>query len=196
MKKFFCLKISALLLALLMLSLVSLQCFAAAICTPKTMGAYYDAETNTFGIRGLYNGVIQEGRMYMLNILDAKGAMVSTRNPMGSELDKGNGVFEYSFSLNSSSIANLTMPMTVTLKCTTAGVIEPISAVVGDLTKGDVNLDGKVNNLDATVVLQYDAGIIELSATKKAGDVNGDEKINNLDATEILKYDAGIIDSF
>ncbi len=61
---------------------------------------------------------------------------------------------------------------------------------------GDVNGDGKVNNLDATAVLKYDAGITELNDTEAAAaDANGDAKVNNLDATMILKYDAGIIDS-
>jgi len=59
---------------------------------------------------------------------------------------------------------------------------------------GDANGDGKVNNLDATEVLKYDAGIINSIAT--VADVNGDGKVNNLDATEILKYDAGIINGF
>jgi len=195
MKKFFGFKISALLLAILMLCLVPLQCFAAAICTPKTMGAFYDAETGVFGLRGLYNGIIQPNRMYMVNLVDAKGAMISIKNPMGSELDKGKGVFEYGFDLDYDALGKYTMPMKVTLQCTTANVIEPISAVVGGLTLGDVNLDKVVNNLDATVVLQYDAGIVDLDVTKGAGDVNDDSKVNNLDATEILKYDAGIINS-
>lgn len=59
---------------------------------------------------------------------------------------------------------------------------------------GDVNGDEKVNNLDATVVLKYDAGI-ENEIDASVADVNGDGKVNNLDATVILKYDAGIIDS-
>ena len=61
--------------------------------------------------------------------------------------------------------------------------------------KGDVNGDDKINNLDAAVVLKYDAGIINLTlGEKNIADVNGDGKVNNLDAAMILKYDAGIID--
>jgi len=64
-------------------------------------------------------------------------------------------------------------------------------------TLGDVNNDGKINNLDATVVLKYDAAITDLNETELlAADVNGDGKVNNLDATAILKYDAGIINGF
>ncbi len=66
-----------------------------------------------------------------------------------------------------------------------------------DRKTGDVNEDGKVNNLDAATVLKYDAGIIDLSLDQKdLADVNGDAKVNNLDASMILKYDAGIIGGF
>ena len=65
------------------------------------------------------------------------------------------------------------------------------------LVEGDVNMDGIVNNLDAVIVLKYDAGIIDLIDNEfSVADVNGDSNINNLDATLILKYDAGIIDEF
>ncbi len=58
----------------------------------------------------------------------------------------------------------------------------------------DVNGDGICNNLDATAILKYDAGIDELPE-ESAGDfdLNDDGKVNNLDATMMLKYDAGLI---
>ncbi len=63
--------------------------------------------------------------------------------------------------------------------------------------KGDVNLDGKVNSLDAAYVLRYDASICELSEKQLAnGDVNGDGRVSSLDAAQILKLDAGIIKKF
>lgn len=62
---------------------------------------------------------------------------------------------------------------------------------------GDVNDDGEINNIDAAILLQYDAGIIDENATiAGAGDVNGDGEINNIDAALILKYDAGLIEEF
>jgi len=65
------------------------------------------------------------------------------------------------------------------------------------VTIGDVNADGKCNNLDAAMVLKYDAGIIDLNDTQSsAADVNGNGSVNNLDAAMILKYDAGIIPDF
>ncbi len=59
---------------------------------------------------------------------------------------------------------------------------------------GDVNGDGNVDNLDAAMILKYDAGIIELdSRAWIASDVNRDGSADNLDAAMILKYDAGLI---
>lgn len=65
------------------------------------------------------------------------------------------------------------------------------------VTMGDVNFDGAPDNLDAAMVLKYDAGIIDLNDTQSAAaDVNGDGYPDNLDAAMILKYDAGIIPDF
>jgi len=65
------------------------------------------------------------------------------------------------------------------------------------VTIGDVNADGAPDNLDAAMVLKYDAGIIDLDETQAtAADVNGDGYSDNLDASMILKYDAGIIPDF
>lgn len=66
--------------------------------------------------------------------------------------------------------------------------------VIKDTERGDLNADGKLNNLDATVVLKYDAGVV--GAISQSGDTNGDGRINNLDAAMILKYDAGLINGF
>ena len=58
-------------------------------------------------------------------------------------------------------------------------------------TLGDVNDDGKINGLDALLILKYSAEMIDLTDTQKlAADVNVDGKYNGLDALEILKYSA------
>ncbi len=75
----------------------------------------------------------------------------------------------------------------------------PVNSDVGTLNpvKGDVNMDGKVNNLDAVSILRYDAGIIDLSELEyTVADVNVSGSVTNVDATLVLKYDAGIIDEF
>lgn len=61
---------------------------------------------------------------------------------------------------------------------------------------GDVNGDGYVDNLDAAMILKYDAGLTYLMDEQLIiADVNGDGCADNLDAAKILKFDAGIIDS-
>ncbi len=56
---------------------------------------------------------------------------------------------------------------------------------------GDANKDGTVNPIDATLVLQYSAGLL-LSINPNA-DANGDGQINPIDATLILQYSAGLL---
>lgn len=58
---------------------------------------------------------------------------------------------------------------------------------------GDVNGDGAVDNIDASLILKYDAGILEEISN---ADVNGDGEVDNIDASLILKYDAGILEEF
>ncbi len=62
---------------------------------------------------------------------------------------------------------------------------------------GDANGDGAVNNIDASLVLQYDAGVAALDSTAlAAADVNADNAVNNIDASRILQLDAGVIGGF
>lgn len=59
---------------------------------------------------------------------------------------------------------------------------------------GDANGDKYVDNLDAALVLKFDAGIIGYDALNLiASDVNADGYVDNLDSAWILKYDAGLI---
>ena len=62
---------------------------------------------------------------------------------------------------------------------------------------GDVSGDGKVNNVDAMLILQYDALLLtkeDLDLT--VGDVDGDGDVDNVDAMLILQYDAELISAF
>jgi hypothetical protein len=56
---------------------------------------------------------------------------------------------------------------------------------------GDANKDGAVNPIDATLVLQYSAGL--LSSINPNADANGNGQINAIDATLILQYAAGLL---
>jgi len=66
-----------------------------------------------------------------------------------------------------------------------------------EIIKGDVNGDKTVNTGDATVVLKYSAGMVDLDEMQLiAGDVNRDDNVNTGDATQILKFAAGMITEF
>lgn len=58
---------------------------------------------------------------------------------------------------------------------------------------GDVSCDGRVNSVDAALILQFDAGLIESLPCFPAGDLNGDFSVNSVDAALILQIDAGLI---
>jgi len=62
---------------------------------------------------------------------------------------------------------------------------------------GDVNGDGMVGSYDATLILQYDVGMIGEAGLVLANmDVSGDGMIGSYDATLILQYDVGMITAF
>ena len=66
-----------------------------------------------------------------------------------------------------------------------------------DYLLGDVNGDGKISVLDATLIQKYLAGLVTFSDTQKAAaDVNGDGSVSVIDATLIQKYIAGLISNF
>ena len=58
---------------------------------------------------------------------------------------------------------------------------------------GDASCDGRVNSIDAAVVLQYSAGILQSLGCPANADVNGDGRTNSLDSALILQYAAGLI---
>ena len=76
-------------------------------------------------------------------------------------------------------------------------VLRTVTVEYAAAVKGDVNMDGSTDNLDAAYVLRHNAYLIELTGDALAnGDVNGSDTVDSLDAALILKYDAGLIDSF
>jgi hypothetical protein len=62
-------------------------------------------------------------------------------------------------------------------------------------TYGDVNCDGRVQPTDATIVLQFFAGLTHSLACPQNGDVNRDGSTNSVDALLILQYVAGLLPS-
>ncbi len=60
---------------------------------------------------------------------------------------------------------------------------------------GDASCDGVVNPLDAALILQLSAGLINTLPCPDAGDTSGDGTTNPLDAALILQFSAGLIGS-
>lgn len=60
--------------------------------------------------------------------------------------------------------------------------------VGGGVTKADPNADGKINSIDALLILQANVGNITFDDVQKlAADVNGDGKVNSIDALIVLQ---------
>lgn len=66
----------------------------------------------------------------------------------------------------------------------------------GEPPDGDVDCNGRTDSVDAALVLQYDAGLIDSFRCPQAADVNGDGSANGLDAVLILELEAGLLDRF
>ncbi len=68
-----------------------------------------------------------------------------------------------------------------------SGITPPVYA------RGDANGDGVCDNIDAALILKYDAGLMLLGAAALAAcDMDLSGGCDNLDAALILKYDAGL----
>lgn len=58
---------------------------------------------------------------------------------------------------------------------------------------GDVDCNSTANSIDAALILQYGAALVESLPCEEGADVNEDGTINSIDASLILQYDAGLI---
>ncbi len=59
---------------------------------------------------------------------------------------------------------------------------------------GDVNCSGGTDSIDAALVLQLSAGLVNSLSCQQNADANGDGAINSIDAALILQFGAGLID--
>lgn len=58
---------------------------------------------------------------------------------------------------------------------------------------GDLNCNGVVDPIDASLALQLGAGLISSLPCLKNGDINGDGRVDALDSALILQYSAGLL---
>ncbi len=58
---------------------------------------------------------------------------------------------------------------------------------------GDVDCGGSANSIDAALMLQFNAGLLQSVRCPQNGDVSGDGRTNSLDAALVLQFAAGLI---
>ena len=71
-----------------------------------------------------------------------------------------------------------------------------LNLTVGDGLLGDVNGDGKADQADAQMILDFEAKRIDTKLSLKTADVSGDGVIDSNDAVLILQYAAGTLKEF
>ena len=69
----------------------------------------------------------------------------------------------------------------------------PASSITPPFVEGDANCDGIRNSIDAAIVLQFDAALIDSVPCPVGADVNLDGAINSVDAAIILQREAGLL---
>ncbi len=62
------------------------------------------------------------------------------------------------------------------------------------LSQGDADCSGEVNAIDAALVQQLVAGLVDSLSCEANADANGDGSINAIDAALILQLTAGLLD--
>ena len=70
-------------------------------------------------------------------------------------------------------------------------IVAPASA--GVQPAGDANCDGIVSSIDAVIVLQFDAGLLDETPCHVQADASFDGIVNSLDAAIILQREAGLL---
>ena len=68
-----------------------------------------------------------------------------------------------------------------------APLLSPLPVKPGPVSRGDANCDGEVTSIDALLVLQFHAALIDSLPCQDVADVNGDGEIDSRDAMLILQ---------
>ncbi len=81
--------------------------------------------------------------------------------------------------------------------CATMSENGTVTVTDSRIKYGDVNGDGEVNSVDATIVSRASLGLYSLSQTQTdIADVNGDGNVNSVDAAMITRYALKILKEF
>lgn len=73
------------------------------------------------------------------------------------------------------------------------GLIRVLSAPGGDVP-GDANCNDTADAIDAALMLQLNAGLLDSLACADNADVNGDGHVDSIDAALVLQFTAGLLD--
>ena len=60
---------------------------------------------------------------------------------------------------------------------------------------GDANCSDEVDSIDAALILQLNAGLLDDLACEGSADVNGDGRVDSIDALLVLQFVAGLLDT-
>jgi subtilisin-like proprotein convertase family protein len=93
-------------------------------------------------------------------------------------------------STNEAQPTNTPVPPTAT---TGPGDPTPTATATAEKALGDVNDDGSVNAIDAALVLQLAAGLLDALPNAMSADVNESGAIDAVDAALILQFSAGLL---
>jgi hypothetical protein len=91
-----------------------------------------------------------------------------------------------------------TPTVTPTPTITATGVATPTPTPTATVTPtiakalGDVNDDGHVNSIDALLIVQFDAELLDHLSNAPSADVNVNGIVNSVDAALVLQYTAGL----
>lgn len=83
----------------------------------------------------------------------------------------------------------------VDLKPTPTPTPTPTGTPTPAALHGDANADGRINSIDAAIILQFTAGLVSSLPSLSGADVDRSGSVNAIDAQLILQYVAGLIGS-